>query len=54
MLAFDEIAIYRRLIYREAQEFLCKDCLASSLGVDAAEIDKKIEYFRSIGCTLFN
>lgn len=53
MLLCDEIAIYRRLIYRDAQEYLCKRCLANELKVDEAEIDKKIEHFKSIGCTLF-
>ena len=53
MLTLDEIAIYRRLIYRDAEEYLCKKCLADSMKVDISEIDKKIEYFRSIGCTLF-
>ena len=53
MLLLDEIAIYRRLIYRDAEEYLCKKCLAADLNVEEAEIDKKIEHFRSIGCTLF-
>ena len=52
-LLCDEIAIYRRLIHRDAQEYLCKKCLADELGVQEAEIDKKIEHFKSIGCTLF-
>ncbi|MBQ8862136.1 MAG: hypothetical protein IJ021_05295 [Clostridia bacterium] len=52
-LVLDEIAIYRRLICREAEEYLCKNCLAASLKVEVGEIDKKIEHFRSIGCTLF-
>jgi len=52
-LVCDEIAIYRRLIHRDAEEYLCKACLARELGVDEAEIDKKIEHFKSIGCTLF-
>ncbi|MGN1095383.1 MAG: hypothetical protein ACI4QR_03235 [Eubacteriales bacterium] len=54
LLGADEIAIYRRLVFREAEEFLCKKCLSEKLGVEETEIDKKIEYFRSIGCTLFN
>ena len=54
MLLSDEIAIYRKLIYRDAEEYLCKKCLASELRVDEAELDRKIEYFRRIGCTLFN
>ena len=53
LLDCDEIAIYRRLIYREAEEYLCKACLAKDLKVEEAEIDKKIEHFKSIGCTLF-
>ena len=53
ILLLDEIAIYRRLVYREAEEYLCKNCLASSLKVEVAEIDKKIEHFKSIGCSLF-
>jgi biotin operon repressor len=53
MLLLDEIAIYRRLIYRDAEEYLCKKCLAADLNVEEAEIDRKIEHFRSIGCTLF-
>lgn len=53
MLSCDEIAIYRRLIYRDAEEYLCKKCLARDLKVGEAEIEKKIEHFKSIGCTLF-
>lgn len=53
MLLFDEIAVYRRLIYRDAEEYLCKSCLAQYLKVEEQEIDKKIEHFKSIGCTLF-
>lgn len=52
-LLFDEIAIYRRLVYRGADEFLCKECLAASFKISVAEIDKKIEHFKEIGCTLF-
>lgn len=52
-LTSDEIAIYRRLIYRDADEYLCKTCLAEKMKTTEAEIDKKIEHFKSIGCTLF-
>ncbi|MBQ8404533.1 MAG: hypothetical protein IJX55_08965 [Clostridia bacterium] len=53
ILLLDEIAIYRRLICRDAEEYLCKNCLAVSLKVGVEEIDKKIEHFRNIGCSLF-
>lgn len=51
----DETALYRRLIYREADESdcLCISCLAKKLGVDEKELYKKIKHFREIGCTLF-
>ena len=53
ILERDEIAIYRRLIHREAEEYLCKECLAAFLGVPVAVIDSRIAYFKKIGCTLF-
>ncbi len=52
-LAHDEIAIYRRLIYRDAEEYMCKACLAQYLGVPEEVIDARIVYFKKIGCTLF-
>ena len=48
LLKSDEAAIYR-----DAEEYLCIDCLAKALKVDRAVIEKKIEYFKEIGCTLF-
>ena len=53
-LSSDEIAIYRRLIYRDAEEYLCKSCLAEKMRVSEAEIERKIEHFKKIGCTLFS
>ena len=52
-LSRDEVAIYRRLIHREAEEFLCRECLARFLGVPEEVIDARIAYFKKIGCTLF-
>lgn len=52
-LTSDEIAIYRRLILRDAEEYMCKECLAAYLGVPAEVIDARIAYFKKIGCTLF-
>lgn len=53
-LSCDEMAVYRRLVYRDASEFLCKKCLAKEFDISEAEIDKKIAYFKSVGCTLFD
>ena len=53
-LTSDEIAIYRRLIYRDAEEYLCKASLAEKMKTTETEIERKIEHFKSIGCPLFS
>lgn len=53
-LTADEIGIYRKLINRGAEEYLCIPCLAEELKISEDEIKKKIEQFRKAGCTLFN
>lgn len=53
-LSGDDVAIYRRLIDREAKEYLCAGCLAQRLHCPRELIDKKIAYFKSIGCLLFS
>lgn len=52
-LIADEIAVYRKMVNRSADRFLCKACLAAYFGVDEDKIDKKIEQFKRIGCLLF-
>ncbi len=53
-LCQDDIAIYKKLILRTADEFLCIDCLAEYLGVSREAIEQKIRYFRESGtCALF-
>ena len=52
-LTADEIAVYRKMVNREANQFLCKTCLAAYFGVDEDKIDKKIQQFKRIGCLLF-
>lgn len=50
----DDMAIYRKLILRNADEFLCIKCLAHYLGTTEEKISKLIEYYRLSGeCTLF-
>ena len=53
LLKSDEVAIYRRMINREAEDNLCRECLAKFLGVPPAFIDERIAYFKRIGCVLF-
>lgn len=52
-LLSDEIAIYKRLVHRGAEEFLCIPCLAAHFHVSEQLVYEKIEHFKKQGCTLF-
>lgn len=53
-LGQDDVAIYKKLVLRTADEFLCIGCLADYLGVSKEAIEAKIRYFRESGvCALF-
>jgi len=50
----DEIAIYMKLVTRNARKFLCIDCLSVKLKCERRMIDERIKYYRESGnCTLF-
>lgn len=50
----DDRAIYRKLVFRGADEFLCIDCLAKDFGSSREAIERLIAYYRESGkCTLF-
>ena len=49
----DEIGLTKKLINRGCTEFLCYDCLAEHFQVTAAELRRKVQEFREMGCTLF-
>lgn len=50
----DDIAIFRKLVFRGAEEFACIDCLAKNFGCTRDAIEKLIAYYRESGkCTLF-
>ena len=49
----DEVALTRKLINRGATQYLCIDCLANKFEVTREDLEKKIEEFRQMGCTLF-
>ena len=52
-LTADEIAVHRKLVSREASQFMCKTCLAYYFEVEEAKIDQKIAQFKRQGCLLF-
>ncbi|HIW73680.1 MAG TPA: hypothetical protein H9684_05110 [Firmicutes bacterium] len=53
-LTGDEIAIYKRMVNRGADSFLCIPCLSRFFKVDEARVREKVEHFRRQGCTLFS
>lgn len=52
-LESDEIALHKRIFNRGAEKFMCIDCCAEYLNIPVDMLEEKIEYFKSIGCTLF-
>ena len=52
-LTRDEIGLHKRLMNRGDTEYMCKECLAQHFGVSTEMLDKKIEQFKGMGCTLF-
>jgi len=53
-LSRDEIAVTKKLINRGATAFYCVQCLAAYFEVTPRDIQERIEYFKSTGCTLFS
>ena len=52
-LTDDEIGIYRRMVFRAAEECLCMECFSKEFNISVKAIKKKIEHFKKMGCTLF-
>ena len=53
-LTRDEIAMTRKLINRGATQFLCLPCLARRFDATVAELLERMQYFKDMGCTLFD
>lgn len=52
-LTSDEKALYKRLVKRTAEEFLCIPCMAKHFQTDEDTLYRRIEMYRKIGCELF-
>ena len=52
-LTADEVAVHRKLVARDAAQFMCKTCLAAYFDVTETKIDLKIAQFKRQGCLLF-
>lgn len=52
-LTKDEIALTRKLVADDAQDFYCISCLADYIGCTIEDLEEKIQEFKEQGCTLF-
>ncbi len=52
-LTGNEIGLYRKIVHRSAESFLCIRCLAEKLNIPEADLHDMINRFRRAGCTLF-
>ena len=52
-LTQDEIAFHKKIYNRAASEFFCLDCSSVYLNVPKKILEDKLEYYKSMGCTLF-
>ena len=49
----DEIALSRKLIDLNTEEFYCLACMAENFGCNEEDLKIKIQEFKEQGCTLF-
>ena len=49
----DEIALTRKLIDVDTEDFYCLGCLAEFIGCSQQDLKEKIQEFKEQGCTLF-
>ena len=52
-LTSDEIGLFKKLVNRGSQQFMCLSCMSEYFEVSEAALSKKIEEYKKIGCTLF-
>ena len=52
-LVKDNVALTRKLINPDAEEFYCLDCMAEYFGCTVEDLKDKIVEFKEQGCTLF-
>ncbi|MBQ3756410.1 MAG: hypothetical protein II873_04780 [Oscillospiraceae bacterium] len=49
----DEVALTKKLIDIDSEEFYCLDCMADFIGCSVQDLKEKIQEFKEQGCTLF-
>lgn len=53
VLKKDEVALCKKLLGVDAEDFYCIDCLAAYLECSRGDLEIKIQEFKEQGCTLF-
>lgn len=49
----DEIALTKKLIDLDSEDYYCLSCLAEIIGCTVLDLEEKIAEFKEQGCTLF-
>ncbi len=52
-LTNDDIGLHKKFINRNANEFMCINCLSEYFKVPVPILEQKIAQFRNMGCMLF-
>jgi len=52
-LEINAAALNKKYFGLKVQEFYCMACLAEGFGVTVQDLNQKIDYYKSTGCTLF-
>ena len=53
LLKKDEIALCKKLLDIDTEEFYCMDCFSDFLGCERTDLEIKVQEFKEQGCTLF-
>jgi len=53
LLSKDEIAVSKKLLFRNLDKFFCLKCLADYLETTEEVLEERIEDFKKDGCELF-
>lgn len=53
MLKKDEVALSKKLIDVDTEEFYCLSCMAEYFGCEEEDLHIKIKEFKEQGCSLF-
>ena len=49
----DEVALTKKLVDPDTEDFYCLKCLAENIGCTEEDLKIKIQEFKEQGCTLF-